>query len=172
MPDPQSISVNEEERMIPVWSIIAASLAFVLVEYYFWIIAPSQHHHRAAGAGSAHLLQSLVGRGGLALLPDGGLHQQRCAAARDEHAVLDVHLLRDAGRHRRRALLPAAAAAGFALPGVRHARAERFSFLPAVQLPACGQLRQLLPHGARYRSVLHALRPRAGHRIRRRRGCA
>jgi hypothetical protein len=32
MPDPQAISVNEEERMIPVWSIIAASLAFVLVE--------------------------------------------------------------------------------------------------------------------------------------------
>jgi hypothetical protein len=51
MPDPQAISVNEEERMIPVWSIIAASLAFVLVEYYFWIIAPSQHHHAAPPLG-------------------------------------------------------------------------------------------------------------------------
>ena len=35
MPDPQSISVNEEERMIPVWSIILASLAFVLSRILF-----------------------------------------------------------------------------------------------------------------------------------------
>jgi hypothetical protein len=40
MHDPQSITVNDDERMIPVWSIIAASLAFVLVEYYFWVVAP------------------------------------------------------------------------------------------------------------------------------------
>jgi len=45
MPDPQSISVNDDERMIPLWSIIAASLAFVLVEYYFWVLAPEQRHH-------------------------------------------------------------------------------------------------------------------------------
>ncbi len=45
MTDPQSISVNEEERLIPVWSIVAAALAFVLVEYYFWIVAQDQHHH-------------------------------------------------------------------------------------------------------------------------------
>jgi hypothetical protein len=45
MAEPQSISMNEEERMIPVWSIIAASLVFVLVEYYFWVIAPEQRHH-------------------------------------------------------------------------------------------------------------------------------
>jgi hypothetical protein len=51
MPDPQAISVNEEERMIPVWSIVAASLAFVLVEYYFWIVAPTQHHHAAPALG-------------------------------------------------------------------------------------------------------------------------
>jgi len=51
MPDPQDISVNEEERMIPVWSIIAASLAFVLVEYYFWVIAPGQRHHPAPPLG-------------------------------------------------------------------------------------------------------------------------
>ena len=45
MPRPQSIRMNEEERMIPVWSILVASLAFVLVEYYFWIVAPAQRHH-------------------------------------------------------------------------------------------------------------------------------
>jgi len=51
MPDPQAISVNDEERMIPVWSIIAASLAFVLVEYYFWVIAPGLRHHPAPPLG-------------------------------------------------------------------------------------------------------------------------
>jgi hypothetical protein len=45
MADPKDIRINEEERLIPVWSIIAASLAFVLVEYYFWVVAPEQRHH-------------------------------------------------------------------------------------------------------------------------------
>ena len=45
MREPESITVNDDARMIPVWSIVAASLAFVLVEYYFWWIAPAQHHH-------------------------------------------------------------------------------------------------------------------------------
>jgi hypothetical protein len=45
MRDPQSITVNEDERMIPVWSIVVAGVAFVLVEYYFWAVAPEQRHH-------------------------------------------------------------------------------------------------------------------------------
>jgi hypothetical protein len=45
MRDPQSIAVNEDERMIPVWSIVLASVGFVLVEYYFWVLAPEQRHH-------------------------------------------------------------------------------------------------------------------------------
>ncbi len=51
MPDPQSIRVDEDERMIPVWSILAAGVAFVLVEYYFWVIAPTQRHHPAPPLG-------------------------------------------------------------------------------------------------------------------------
>ncbi len=45
MRDPQSITVNDESRLIPTWSIIAASVAFLLVEYYFWIIAPQNRPH-------------------------------------------------------------------------------------------------------------------------------
>jgi len=45
MRDPETITVNDDERMIPVWSIVVASLAFVLVEYYFWVVAPEQRHH-------------------------------------------------------------------------------------------------------------------------------
>lgn len=45
MSDPQSITVNEDERLIPVWSIVVAAVAFVLVEYYFWLILPGQQQH-------------------------------------------------------------------------------------------------------------------------------
>jgi hypothetical protein len=45
MRDPQSITVNEDERMIPVWSIIVAIAAFALVEYYFWFILPVGRNH-------------------------------------------------------------------------------------------------------------------------------
>lgn len=45
MRHPESIAVPDDERLIPLWSIVLASAAFVLVEYYFWIIAPTQRHH-------------------------------------------------------------------------------------------------------------------------------
>jgi RNA polymerase subunit RPABC4/transcription elongation factor Spt4 len=45
MRKPQSIAVNEDERMIPVWSIVAAAAAFVLVEYYLWLVLPGPQHH-------------------------------------------------------------------------------------------------------------------------------
>jgi hypothetical protein len=44
MRDPQSISANEDARLIPVWSIVVAAAAFVLVEYYCWQVLPGQHH--------------------------------------------------------------------------------------------------------------------------------
>jgi hypothetical protein len=45
MREPPAIAVNEDERMIPMWSIMAAVAAFVAVEYYFWIVGPEQRHH-------------------------------------------------------------------------------------------------------------------------------
>ena len=45
MRDPQNIAVNDDQRMIPAWSIVVASVAFLAVEYYFWIVAPTQRHH-------------------------------------------------------------------------------------------------------------------------------
>jgi hypothetical protein len=42
MNDPQSISVNEDSQLVPWWSIACAALAFVLVEYYFWLVLPLQ----------------------------------------------------------------------------------------------------------------------------------
>jgi hypothetical protein len=45
MRDPESISADEDARLIPVWSIVAGAVAFVLVEYYFWMVWPEQQHH-------------------------------------------------------------------------------------------------------------------------------
>lgn len=45
MRDPQTITVNEDARLIPVWSIVTAIVAFVAVEYYFWLVLPKQTHH-------------------------------------------------------------------------------------------------------------------------------
>lgn len=45
MPDPQTITVNEDARLIPVWSIVIAIAAFLAVEYYFWLVLPKQQHH-------------------------------------------------------------------------------------------------------------------------------
>jgi len=43
--EPQSITFNEDARLIPAWSIVTAIAAFALVEYYFWLILPTQTHH-------------------------------------------------------------------------------------------------------------------------------
>lgn len=51
MREPQSITVNEDERMIPVWAVVAAVIAFVVVEYYFWLVAPNQRHHEPPALG-------------------------------------------------------------------------------------------------------------------------
>jgi RNA polymerase subunit RPABC4/transcription elongation factor Spt4 len=46
MREPQSISVNDDERMIPTWSIVVAAAAFLLVEYYFWLVLPLGRQHQ------------------------------------------------------------------------------------------------------------------------------
>jgi hypothetical protein len=44
MRNPESITVNDDARLIPAWSIVAAAVAFVLVEYYVWLVLPAGHH--------------------------------------------------------------------------------------------------------------------------------
>lgn len=36
---------HDDARMIPVWSMVLAGVAFVLVEYYFWFVLPKYRHH-------------------------------------------------------------------------------------------------------------------------------
>jgi hypothetical protein len=47
MRTPESIHGNDDTRLIPAWSMAAAAVAFVLVEYYFWLVFPRQQHHVA-----------------------------------------------------------------------------------------------------------------------------
>jgi len=37
--------LSDELRLIPRWAIVGALLAFVLVEYYFWVALPGHSHH-------------------------------------------------------------------------------------------------------------------------------
>jgi hypothetical protein len=45
MREPELINPNEDTRLVPVWSIVAAAAVFVLVEYYFWIVFPQTPRH-------------------------------------------------------------------------------------------------------------------------------
>ncbi len=45
MREPESINANADTRLIPIWSIVAAAAVFVLVEYYFWLVFPTQQRH-------------------------------------------------------------------------------------------------------------------------------
>ncbi len=52
MREPQTITVDEDARFIPMWSILAGVAAFVLVEYYFWVVlAETRTHHAAPPMG-------------------------------------------------------------------------------------------------------------------------
>ena len=158
MQNPESISVNEDSRLIPVWSIVAAAAAFVLVEYYFWLVLPGQQHHAPPLGLRAYFNISFGLLVSLYFLMVGYVSKdapRRAMSARFWIVLCFVmpggigavlyFLLRLAG--------------GLALPGLLHACAERLPLLPAVRLPADGQLRSLLPRGALHRPVLHAMRP-------------
>lgn len=42
---PETITMNDDEKLIPIWSIGVAAAAFVLVEYYFWMVLPQGRTH-------------------------------------------------------------------------------------------------------------------------------
>lgn len=47
MPDSNPNLVNDDPQLIPWWSFASAGAAFLLVEYYFWLVLPEAHHHHA-----------------------------------------------------------------------------------------------------------------------------
>jgi hypothetical protein len=135
--------------MIPVWSIVVASLAFVLVEYYFWDIAPNQHHHTPAPLGLRIYFNISWGVvASLYFLMVGYISKDAPRRAMSTRFWMFICFVMPAG---------IGAVLYFLLRPPQVFRCP--ALLPAMQLPACGQLRQLLQHGARHRSVLHALRP-------------
>jgi len=154
MRDPQSIPLNEDARLIPVWSMIAAGIAFVVVEYYWWFILPATRHHPPAPLGLRIYFN--LSWGLLAAL----------------YFLMVGYVSRDAPRRsmstRFWMMICFVLPSGFvfspetsdhvSMRGLRDACAERVSFLSAMQLSADGELRQLLPVGADHGSVLHAVR--------------
>jgi hypothetical protein len=51
MRETQNIAVDDDARLIPMWSIVVAIAAFVGVEYYFWMVLPEHRHHPGAPLG-------------------------------------------------------------------------------------------------------------------------
>lgn len=45
MRDLKNIAGDDDARLVPVWSIVIAIVAFIAVEYYFWFVLPAQRHH-------------------------------------------------------------------------------------------------------------------------------
>jgi hypothetical protein len=115
MREPESITVNEDARLIPVWSIVASIAAFVLVEYYFWMLLPEHQHHAPPIGLRIYFNLSCGLLAALYFLMVGYVSKD---------AVLDCDLPGDAGGDRRGAVLFAAPAGGFAVPGVLDACAE------------------------------------------------
>lgn len=51
MREPQSITMNEDAKLVPAWSILLAIVSFTLIEYYLWLVLPSQPHHHTPPIG-------------------------------------------------------------------------------------------------------------------------
>lgn len=47
----EKIGVDDDARLIPLWSILVAIAAFAGVEYYFWMVLPDHRHHAASPLG-------------------------------------------------------------------------------------------------------------------------
>jgi RNA polymerase subunit RPABC4/transcription elongation factor Spt4 len=45
MRNPQFIAVNDDTRLVPMWSVVVAGVAFALVEYYCWVVLPRGRTH-------------------------------------------------------------------------------------------------------------------------------
>jgi Double zinc ribbon len=43
--DPEPFAFSEEMKLIPRWSVALAAIAFVAIEYLFWIVLPAHQHH-------------------------------------------------------------------------------------------------------------------------------
>ena len=153
-------SFTEEVTLIPRWSIAAAALAFVFMQYFFWVILPAYRLKPSTAPFGLRLYFALSWKHfGGALYADGGLRKPRCAATRHEHALVGAHLPGTAGRNRSSALFSAAPTSGCALPFVWDQYSHRVPFLSSMRLPGLCLLRQLLSRRAYYRRLLRLLWP-------------
>ena len=149
--------MNEDTRLIPIWSIVAAAVAFVLVEYYFWLVLPQTQHHVPPLGLRIYFNLSWGLLASLYFLMVGYVSKDAPRRAMSSRFWMLICFVMPGGIGAVLYFLLRAPLVS-RCPACAHACAERFSFLPAVQLPADGQLRELLPDGARHRPVLHAVR--------------
>ena len=117
MRDPQSITVNEDERLIPVWSIVAAVRGLCAGGVLFLAGFARQHNIPPPLGFRIYFNISWGLLAALYFLMVGYVSKDAPRRAMSPRFWI-ADLLCDAGRHRRGALLPAAPAGGFPLPGL------------------------------------------------------
>ena len=159
MREPESINANEDTRLVPVWSIMVAAAVFVLVEYYFWIAFPKTQHHIPPLGIRIYLNLSWGLVAALYFLMVGYISKDAPRRAMSSRFWMLVCFVMPGGIGAvlyfllRAPLVSRCPACGTHCP-------ERFPFLPAMQLPADRELRQLLQNRTRHGPVLHPVRSR------------
>lgn len=52
-------SISAEAKLVPRWSVALAAVAFILMQYLFWVVLPAHRHHPSTMPFSVHLYLSL-----------------------------------------------------------------------------------------------------------------
>ncbi len=94
--------LSAELKLIPRWSVALAALAFVGVQYLWWVVIPAVPPPSGPPGGHPLLFRAHLERPGCSLHADDRLRQPGCATPHDERADLDAGLL----RHARQVLEP------------------------------------------------------------------
>jgi hypothetical protein len=147
---------EDQLSMIPNWSVVLAIIVFGAVQYLFHGVLPHHKHELlpmrllmgyswGTAFASYVLLVGYVSR---------DVRRRRQNAGR----AVDSDRSGDAGRYRGRGLLPVAAADDDSLSALQHGDYLERALLPAMPVPTGSGLRTMLPRGADYGCVLHAVR--------------
>ena len=150
---------NEDARLIPVWSIVAATAGLCAGRVLLLADSAARSSIISPAARPAHLLEPLLGPAGCALLPDGRLRQQgRSAARMSSRFWMVICFVMPGGIGAVLYFLLRQPEVSRCPACTTHVQSD-FHFCPQCNYQLTASCGTLLPHRARHGSVLHPLRP-------------
>jgi hypothetical protein len=154
----RDLGEGDSLKMIPLWSVILATLVFLGVVYIFNSAPPP---HRRPGSLPMHIIFTYTTGTALAsyILLVG--YVSRDVRRRNMPAALWmlIAVVMPAGLG---CVFHAASADHDALPELHHRTHRQRPLLPAVPVPGRASLRTVLPRRSDYRRLLHSMRTRSG----------